>query len=118
MKKVLIVEDDSFLQGLAANKLQKSNFDVTSTGNGEQAMTALEKEKFDAILLDLMLPDMSGFDILKGLKESHKKIPVIVFSNLSEDKDIKKAMDLGAEEYLVKANFTLEELVEKIKKVV
>ncbi len=117
MKKVLIIEDDSFLQGLAANKLDKSGFDATTAKNGEAAMTLLEQEKFDAILLDLMLPDISGFDILKGLKESHKKIPVIVFSNLSDDKDIKKALDLGAKEYLVKANFTLEEMVEKVKKV-
>ena len=81
-------------------------------------MTELEKNKFDCVLLDLMLPDISGFDILKGFKEAHKDVPVIVFSNLSDDKDIKKAMDMGADEYLVKANFTLEELVAKVKKIV
>ncbi len=117
-KKILIVEDDSFLQGLAANKLSKNDFDVTAAGNGEEAVTELEKGKFDAVLLDLMLPDISGFDILKGFKKDHRDVPVIVFSNLSDDKDIKKAMDLGADEYLVKANFTLEELVEKVKKLV
>ncbi len=116
MKKVLIIEDDSFLQGLAANKLTKSDFDVTTAKNGEAAMTELAKDHFDCILLDLMLPDISGFDILKNLKTSHSKTPVIVFSNLSDDKDIKKAMELGAEEYLIKSNFTLEELVEKVKK--
>lgn len=118
MKKVLIVEDDSFLQGLAANKLSKSDFEVKTASTGEGALTELENTKFDCVLLDLMLPDMSGFDILKGFKDAHKSVPVIVFSNLSDDKDIKKAMDMGADEYLVKANFTLEELVEKIKKVV
>lgn len=117
MKKVLIVEDDSFLQGLAANKLQKSDFDVTTASNGEEAMTELDKNKFDIVLLDLMLPDISGFDVLKNIHDSHKSTPVIVFSNLSDDKDIKKAMDLGVREYLVKANFTLEELVEKVKRV-
>lgn len=118
MKKVLIIEDDSFLQGLAANKLSKSDFDVMTAKNGEDAMTELADNAFDCVLLDLMLPDMSGFDILKNLKTNHSKTPVIVFSNLSDDKDIKKAMDLGAEEYLIKSNFTLEELVEKVKKVV
>ncbi len=117
MKKVLIIEDDSFLQGLAANKLSKNDFDVTTAGKGEQAITDLAKDKYDCILLDLMLPDISGFDILKNMKESKNKTPVIVFSNLSGDKDIKKAMDLGAKEYLIKSNFTLEELVEKVKKI-
>ncbi len=117
MKKVLIVEDDSFLQGLMANKLEKNEFDTKTASNGEEAMTLLSTDKFDCILLDLMLPDISGFDVLKSIKGSHKKAPVIVFSNLSDDKDIKKAMDGGAEEYLIKSNFTLEELVEKIKKV-
>jgi DNA-binding response OmpR family regulator len=116
MKKVLIVEDDSFLQGLAASKLAKHEFDVTTASTGEDAVTKLANEKFDCVLLDLMLPDMSGFDILKNIKEANQKTPVIVFSNLSDDKDIKKAMDLGAEEYLIKSNFTLEELVEKVKK--
>ena len=118
MKKVLIVEDDSFLQGLMANKLEKNEFDTKTASNGEEAMTELATGKYDVVLLDLMLPDISGFDILKNLHESSRKTPVIVFSNLSDDKDIKKAMDLGAEEYLIKSNFTLEELVEKIKKVV
>ncbi len=117
MKKVLIVEDDSFLQGLMANKLSKNDFDTQTASNGEEATTLLATEKFDCVLLDLMLPDISGFDVLKAMKAAHQKIPVIVFSNLSDDKDIKKAMDMGAEEYLIKSNFTLEELVEKIKKV-
>ncbi len=117
MKKVLIIEDDTFLQGLAANKLTKSDFDVTTAKNGETAMTELAKAKFDCILLDLMLPDISGFDILENLKSSKNKTPVIVFSNLSDDKDIKKAMSFGVREYLIKSNFTLEELVEKVKKI-
>lgn len=116
-KTVLIVEDDSFLQGLAANKLSKAGFDVTTASNGEKAMNAIEGGAFDCLLLDLMLPDISGFDILKAAQKLHKSMPVIVFSNLSDDKDIKRAMDGGAEEYLIKSNFTLEELVEKIKKV-
>lgn len=117
MKKVLIVEDDSFLQGLMANKLGKADFDVTSTSNGEQALTKIAEEKFDIVLLDLLLPDISGFEILKNIKKSSRSTPVIVFSNLSEDKDIKQAMDLGAKEYLIKSNFTLEELIAKVKKV-
>lgn len=117
-KKVLIVEDDSFLQGLMTNKLEKSGFDTTTASNGEEAVTAIATKKFDIILLDLMLPDISGFDIMKNMKDVKQKTPVIVFSNLSDDKDIKKAMDLGAEEYLIKSNFTLEELIEKVNKII
>lgn len=115
-KKILIIEDDTFLQGLVANKLGGAGFDVTSASDGDEAMTELSNAKFDCILLDLMLPDISGFDILKNIRESSKTVPVIVFSNLSDDKDIKHALDLGATDYLVKSNFTLEELVEKIEK--
>jgi DNA-binding response OmpR family regulator len=117
-KKILIVEDDTFLQGLAANKLTAAGFDVTTASNGDEAMTELAKGKFDCILLDLMLPDISGFDVLSSVRETSKSVPVIVFSNLSEDKDIKHATELGATDYLVKSNFTLEELVEKIEKII
>jgi two-component system alkaline phosphatase synthesis response regulator PhoP len=117
-KKILIIEDDTFLQGLAANKLSDAGFEVTTASDGDEAVTELSKEKFNCILLDLMLPDISGFDILKSIRETSKSLPVIVFSNLSDDKDIKKALDLGATDYLVKSNFTLEELVEKIEKTI
>lgn len=117
MKKVLIIEDDTFLQGLAANKLEQNDFDVSTANNGEEALTQLVENQFDVILLDLMLPDISGFDILKNLKDTGRKTPVIVFSNLSDDANIKKAIDLGSTEYLIKSNFTLEELVEKVKKI-
>ncbi len=115
-KKILIVEDDTFLQGLAANKLTAAGFEATTASTGELAKAELAKNKFDCILLDLTLPDISGFDILKSIRETSKTLPVIVFSNLSEDKDVKQATDLGATDYLVKSNFTLEELVEKIEK--
>lgn len=117
-KQILIVEDDSFLQGLIANKLEKNDFETITSSTGEEAMTEIATKKFDLLLLDLMLPDISGFEIMKNMKDMTKKIPIIVFSNLSGDKDIKKAMDLGAKEYLIKSNFTLDELVEKVKQIV
>lgn len=116
-KKILIIEDDTFLQGLAANKLQSEGFEVNTATNGNEALTRLDQEMYDAIILDLMLPDISGFDILKQIRsrETNSQIPIIIFSNLSEDKDIKHGLDLGATDYLVKANFTLDELAEKLK---
>ncbi len=118
-KKVLIVEDDSFLQGLASSKLEKEGFSVTGASNSDEAARALDADTPDMILLDLVLPGTDGFGILKKIREGikTKDTPVIVFSNLSDDSDIKKAKDLGATDYMVKSNFTLDELAEKIKEI-
>ncbi len=119
MKKVLIIEDDSFLQGLEVSKLKKDNFEVIVASTGEEGMEKINEAGVDLILLDLVLPKFDGFEILKKVRETEalKAIPVIVFSNLSEDKDIKKAEELGATDFMVKSNFTLDELVENINKI-
>ncbi len=118
MKKVLIIEDDSFLQGLEATKIIKSGYEVSSAQSGEEAMSKILEPGINVILLDLLLPDFDGFQILQRIKETEttKDIPVIIFSNLSETKDIEKAISLGATKFMVKSNFSLEELVEQIKK--
>jgi len=115
--KVLIIEDDDFLRSLAVTKLEKEGFAVSMAGNGQDGLAQVANSIPDLIILDLMLPIMSGFDVLKTLKadDATKYIKVIVFSNLGEESDIKTCLDLGANDYLVKANFTLDELVEKIK---
>jgi DNA-binding response OmpR family regulator len=118
-KKILIIEDDSFLQGLASRKLGSEGYDVAIALDGEQAMKSLAESKPDLILLDLLLPGIDGYEVLKRVRADKDmgKIPVIVFSNLSEEKDIKKATDLGINAFLIKANFTLDELSAKIKEV-
>ncbi len=118
MKKVLIIEDDSFLQGLEATKIIKSGYEVSSAQTGEEAMKKITEPGIDVILLDLLLPDFDGFQILQKIKETEatKNIPVIIFSNLSETKDIEHAISLGATKFMVKSNFSLEELIEQIKK--
>jgi len=118
-KTILIIEDDTFLQGLTANKLQAEGFEVNTVSNGNDALTEISTQNYDAIILDLMLPDVSGFDILKQIRsrETNNQVPVLIFSNLSDDKDIKMGLELGATDYLVKANFTLDELAEKVKKI-
>jgi two-component system OmpR family response regulator len=116
---ILIVEDDSFLQGLASTKLEKEGFAVMGAGNSEEATKVLAATPPDLVLLDLVLPGTDGFGILKGIRENEKTatIPVIVFSNLSEDKDVKHAKELGATDYMVKSNFTLDELADRIKEI-
>ena len=117
MLKILIVEDDTFLQGLAAGRLQKEGYDVSvagTTGYGKKKRIEIQ---FDGVLLDLMLPDEPGFEILKMMRASdnYKNTPVIVFSNMSDDSEIKMATDLGATEYMIKANFTLDEVTQKVR---
>ncbi len=118
--KVLIVEDDSFLRDLCIKKLSKKGFTVYEAVDGEKALNQLEKMRPDIILLDIILPVIDGFDVLKKIKtnedESIKNIPVLVLSNLGEKDDIKEAKKLGASDYLVKAHFTTEGITSKIKK--
>lgn len=119
-KKVLIVEDDSFLQGLISRKLKAENFDVFIALSATDAFKLIEGGLVpDFILLDLLLPNVDGFEFLKKIRENplFKTTPVIVFSNLSEEKDILKAKSLGITDFMVKSNFTLDELSAKVKSV-
>ena len=117
-KKILIVEDDVFLQGLASTKLQKEGYDMLVAGDGTEASKILESQTPDLFILDIILPGATdGLGILKKIRENvaTSKTPVIMFSNMSDDVNVKKAKELGANEYIVKSNFTLDELAEKIK---
>lgn len=118
-KKILIIEDDNFLQGLEATKLRKEGYDILTASNGKEAFKTIEdnNNKIDLILLDLLLPEVDGFMVLEKIRQDKNllTIPVIVFSNLSEDKDVKRATKLGISEFMVKSNFTLDELAKKVK---
>src|SRR3989344_1253333 len=116
-KKILIIEDDGFLQGLCSRKFGADGYNVAIAGDGVGGVKALGGSKPDLILLDLLLPKMDGFEFLKTMQENKEwsKIPVIVFSNLSEDKDINRAKNFVAKEYMIKSNFTLDDLAQKIK---
>ena len=119
-KKILIVEDDTFLQSLAAAKLAKVGYDVAVASDATAADKELEKATPDFILLDLVLPGVDGYGILKKIRENDKtkNTPVIIFSNLAEDKDIMKAKELGATDFMIKSNFTLDELADKINSLI
>ncbi len=119
-KHILIIEDDTFLQGLAASKLSKEGYEVSTASNVDEASKVIEEKTLDFILLDLVLPGTDGFGILKKIRENLKttNLPVIIFSNLAEDKDIMKAKELGATDFMIKSNFTLDELADKIKSLI
>lgn len=116
MRKILIIEDDSFLQSLEANKLEKGGYKVITASTGEEAIKKINEPDIDIILLDLILPDFNGFEVLVKIREikTLKDVPVIVFSNLSEERDVNKSKELGVIDFMVKSNFTLDELIKRI----
>lgn len=116
MKKILIVEDDSFLKDLESSKFTHEGFSVTAATNPAEIEAALAAGLPDIILLDLMLPEIDGFELLKKFKtdEKTKAIPVIVFSNLSDEAEMKRVLDAGASDFMIKSNFTLSDVIEKI----
>jgi DNA-binding response OmpR family regulator len=115
-KKILIVEDDEFLRSLTAKRLEKEGYKVAVAIDGESAVGIATTEKPDLVLLDLLLPGINGFEVLTKLRaeEAFKTVPVVVFSNLGQREDIEKAKSLGATDFLIKANFTLDDVVVKI----
>lgn len=117
--KVLIVDDDAFLSGIYATKLELDGFEVATARDGEEGLKAAMREKPDLILLDVLMPKLDGFEVLKRLKadEETKKIPVIMLTNLGQKEDIEKGLQDGAVDYLIKAHFVPAEAVDKIKKV-
>ncbi|KKR21678.1 MAG: Transcriptional regulatory protein [Candidatus Moranbacteria bacterium GW2011_GWA2_39_41] len=116
-KKILVVEDESALMGAMKEFLLAENFSVVTADDGEEAMMMVKKEKPDLILLDIVLPKKDGFAVLAELKADveMEKIPVMLLTNLESADDVDRAFSLGVSTYLVKSNYKLEEIVEKIK---
>jgi DNA-binding response OmpR family regulator len=114
---VLIVEDDRFLQKILATKFVKEGFDVRTASDGEDALQQLIAKKPDFVVLDIIIPKMNGFEVIAEMKTnvSLKDIPVIVLSNLGQDEDMTRAKELGAIEFLTKADHSINEIVEKVK---
>lgn len=115
---ILIAEDDKFLVKVYQTKLTKEGFQVEIANNGEEALKKAKANTPDLIFCDLMMPIMDGFETLKALKEDPKlkKVKVVILSNLSQEEDRKRVLDLGAEEYLVKADVPFSEVINLAKK--
>jgi DNA-binding response OmpR family regulator len=119
MKKILFIEDESALQKTFGEILNQEGYEMISALDGQTGLKMSKIKKPDLILLDLILPKVHGFDVLKQLKEDPetKEIPVIILTNLEGIGDVDRAIELGATTYLVKAQYSLEEVLEKIKRV-
>ncbi len=119
MKKILFVEDEPTLQKTAGEVLHQEGYEVITAGDGVEGLRMAQSHHPDLILLDLILPKKDGFGVLKELKANPETtaIPVIVLTNLEGAEDIERALTLGATTYLIKANYELSEIVEKIKQI-
>lgn len=116
MKKVLVIEDDEFLANAYRVKLTKAGFDIQITGDGEAALAALESFVPDIVLLDLVIPKKDGFAVLEELRsnEKWKHLPVIIASNLGQKEDIERGLKLGANDFVIKSEYSLDDVVKKI----
>ena len=117
MKKILFIEDEPTLQKTVGEVLSQEGFKIFEALDGEEGLMMAKSEKPDLILLDLILPKKNGFEVLQELKadEETANLKVIVLTNLESSQDVERALALGATNYLVKANYDLEEVVAKIK---
>jgi DNA-binding response OmpR family regulator len=116
-KKILIVEDEPMLASLLKSRLEKEGFVADHAKDGLEAVNFLKKGKYSLVLLDIILPKMSGFEVMESLKNdpNFSDVPIVIVSNLGQESDIQRGETLGAIGYFVKAQLSIEELIRKIK---
>ena len=115
-RRVLLAEDDRFLRRAAEASLRRHGLEVLTAADGEEALRIARAEPLDLILLDVMMPKLDGFEVLSALKQDDATahIPVLVLSNLGQERDVAQAKALGALAFLVKANLSLQDLVDRV----
>jgi len=120
MQKVLLIEDDPMLVDIYTTKLKSAGFETVSLDNTDKVFEVIDEEQPDIILLDIVLPHVDGWEILRSIKQRGMQKPakIIILSNLGQKEDIEKGMSLGADKYLIKAHYTPSEVVEEITKVI
>jgi len=116
----LIIEDDPFIAKMYETKLFNSGYKAIVASTGEQGLDIVKIEKPAIIVLDLVLPELDGFEVLKILKKDNisKNIPVLVLSNLGQKDNVEKALKLGADAYMIKAQFKPSEVLKKIESMI
>lgn len=118
-QSILLVEDDNLMIRLYQEKFSQDGFEVDVALNGEEGLAKLKEKKPILVLLDVMMPKMDGFEMLKRIKADPetKSVPVILLTNLSGEEDAKKGLELGAVAYLIKSDYTPDEIVAKVKEI-
>jgi len=118
LKKILIAEDEELIAKPLGLKLSLSGYETKHAVNGREALNMLSREKFDLILLDLLMPEVDGFSVLAELKKRGDKTPVIVATNLNQAEDVSRVFELGCTNYYVKADTNLDQIVDNVKKTI
>jgi len=114
-KRILVTEDEQALADALTHRLTKEGYEVTHAADGEDALTKLRAEKFDALLLDLLMPKKDGFAVLKELEPEHRPGYIMVLSNLNEDARVQELHGLGMKDFAIKAETPLATISEKLK---
>jgi CheY-like chemotaxis protein len=119
-RRILLAEDDRFLRKAAETALKRHGFTVIPAVDGEEALRLARAEAPDLVLLDMIMPKMQGFEVLRSLKgdPATAAIPVLILSNLGQDSDVQQALEAGAAGYFVKANLSLQDLVKRVGELV
>ena len=117
-KKIVIAEDDEFFAKVFKDKLMQCGYEVELAMDGEEAIEIINSDPPTLIILDIMMPKKNGYEVLQEIKAAQetKDIPVVILSNLAHEEDVKKGMDLGAIEYIIKGDYSLNKVLEMIKK--
>ena len=116
-KRILVVEDEKPLSHALKLKLSHEGYDVVVAGDGEEGISLADKGAFDLILIDIIMPKMDGFTMLRQLKDAGNKTTIIVLSNLGQQEDIDKAKELGVADYMVKSNTPISRIVEVVNSI-
>ena len=118
--KILLIEDDAFLAEMYLTKFSRLGYDIDVAYDGISGMKKIKEDKPDLLLLDIKLPFKDGFEILKEIRKSKdfKHLPVILLTNLGQREEIEKGRKLGANDYLIKAHFTPQEVVNKVTRLI
>jgi DNA-binding response OmpR family regulator len=116
---ILLAEDEQTLAKMYQTKFSMEGFDVAYAEDGNRALEILQTKRPDLILLDIIMPNLDGFGVLRKIKqdENLKTIPVVLLTNLGQETDIKQGIELGADDYLIKAHFTPQEVADKVKEI-
>lgn len=115
--KIVLAEDDQFISRAYTDGLRRAGYEVVTAMDGNAAIAIIKAEKPDIILLDIIMPEKNGFEVIEEIKKDPElsAIPIIVLSNLGQDTDIQKGRDLGANDYFIKSNLSMAEVVAKVE---
>lgn len=119
-KSILLVEDDPFLIEIYSKKLAEAGFFAEVVSNGEEVLAKVKEKKPELVILDIVLPQVDGWEILQQIKQDPelKNTKIVILSNLGQKEEVEKGIESGAEKYLIKAHFTPSQVVEEIKKII